>query len=178
MDRKESLIRVGEPIETISYYLCLIMIAASLFITVVSVLGLIQNTQNQAFWRMIFATIYVTVIIISIFCIGQYMFFSKLHKDKLFELFSENALLRLIRHISKLSSGRTLQTLILGFNMAFAFIIWNGDGHSLGGTWLFTAGGTPIGISLAAMVPISIQRKVCKIISVKTGILNCEPYDD
>lgn len=169
---------IGVFIEMLSGCLCLISVATPVAITIASVWGVIEKTSNQGLWRMIFLIIYLGMIIISIFFIGEYAFVSRVYKPTLLQIFSENALSRLLKSKKILDNhGLTLLSLIAGFNMVFAIVIWNGDGHGLQGTWLFTAGGAPIGISLSAMVPINIQRKIWKVVAEKVGKSIDGPYD-
>lgn len=73
---KRGLKLLGIFIEILSRCLCLISITTPLAITIVSVLGVIEKTQKQNFWRIAFLTIYLGLIIISICFAGEYALIS------------------------------------------------------------------------------------------------------
>lgn len=174
---KKGINLFGGFIEIMSSCLCLIAITAPVAITITSLLGVIEKTQKQDFWRIVFFAVFFGLFIISICFAVEYAFISCCGKATLHQLFSENTLPRLLRIAVILDHGLPLLTLITGINMIFAMIIWKGDGHGLHGTWLFTAGGTPIGISLIAMIPLTIQRKALELASKKMGKSKSSSYD-
>ncbi len=158
--------------------LCLISIAIAVVITTLSALGLIKNTPNQPFWRKTFFVLFLVLFLVSVICACAYAFVRLSQPATIHQIFDAKALLR----IQKAERFLRLDvipsfTLILGIDMVLAIAIWGGGGHNLHGTWLFTAGGTPIGIYFAALLPLGIQRETWRVLLVKANQWADGPYE-
>ena len=153
--------------------MCLALAVIPLSITLFSVLGAIK-TGNPVLWRRVFAAVFAVLCIIALLSAGMYLFAARSKKPLLCALFSGY---RLLRYINVLNWEVGALGIIFVFNLFFARIIWQGDGHKLFGSWVFDAGMRPIQFALACVLLAGLQRKVWKIIGEKTGQLKKSPYD-
>lgn len=170
--------QLGTALEVLGNCLCLPSTCCSLGITFASIWGIIETTSNMSFWQSAFFAMYLVIISSSLICTGEYIFIKSAHSSTLLNVFGDKTLSnvkkaeRILHHI-----GIAFLSLTCVFNLFFARTIWNGDGHGLAGTWLATAGGTPIIISFIAMIPVCIQRGVWKLLLKKTGKWDYGPYE-
>ena len=160
--------RLGTVLEVLGNCLCLLSAACSICITFASILGIVEKAANNLFWRLTFLLMYLATILCSLICAGEYIILKLAHSSTLLNVF-ENKVLSNIKKAERVlqHTGIVCLNLIFVFNLLFARIIWNGDGHGLAGTWLYSAGSTPIIISFIAMIPVCIQNAAWKVLLKK-----------
>ena len=170
--------RLGTTLEVLGNCLCLFSSACSIGITFASVMGIVERASSKPFWRLTFLIICLAIVISSLICTGEYISIKLAQSSTLVNIFEDKALSnikkaeRVLQH-----TGIVWLNLILVFNLFFARIIWNGDGHGLAGTWLYSAGSAPIIISFIAMLPVCIQNAAWKVLLKKTGMWSYGPYE-
>ena len=168
---------LGTALEILGKCLCLFSAACSIGITLASVLGIVEKTANRPFWQLTFLIMFAGMILSSVICTGEYIVLKLAHRSALLDVFAGKTLANIKKAGSVLRhTGIVWLNLLFLFNLFFARIIWNGDGHGSAGTWLWAAGGTPIMISLTAMLPVCIQSAAWKVLLKKTGMWSDSPY--
>ena len=168
---------LGTALEILGKCLCLFSATCSIGITLASILGIVEKAENRPFWQLTFLIMFAGMILSSVICTGEYIVIRLARSSALLDVFSGKTLSNIKRTESVLRhTGVVWLNLLFVFNLFFARIIWNGDGHGLAGTWLFAAGSTPIMLSLLAMIPVCIQSAAWKVLLKKAGMWSDGPY--
>ena len=153
--------------------MCLALAVIPLSITLFSVPGAIK-TGNPALWRKVFVAVFAVLCIMPLLSAGMYLFAARSRKSLLCALFGG---CRLLRYLNVLNWEVGALGIIFVFNLFFARIIWQGDGHTVSDNWVFNAGVRPIQFALVCALLAGLQRQMWHVIGKKTGQLKKSPYD-
>ena len=146
----------------INDFLCLALLISTAGITALSAFRVIENTAAQAEWRTIFYLVGLVGALAILIGGIQYIILSHNAKRSLLTL-KHPALVSIFERKRKITPGvATFLRMTIIFNSADSYLIWEGGGHGLAGTWKFTAGSAPIVLSFIAMLAIAMQAKILK----------------